>query len=35
MKCTIAMIRSRIDHHEKAKNQKDPIVKTHYSMGVR
>src|SRR5690349_7400312 len=32
MKCTIAIIRSRIAHHEKAKKRKDRIAKTHYSM---
>src|ERR1700723_2855917 len=32
MKWTIATIRSRIDHHEKAKSRKDPIAKSHYSM---
>src|ERR1700683_323378 len=32
MKWTIATIRSRIDHHEKAKSRKDPIAKSHYTM---
>src|ERR1035437_1049752 len=32
MKWTIATIRSRIDHHEKAKSRKDPIAKSHYNM---
>jgi hypothetical protein len=32
MKWTIATIRSRIDHHEKAKSRKDPMAKSHYSM---
>jgi hypothetical protein len=31
MKWTIATIRSRMDHHENAKNRKDPIAKSHYS----
>src|ERR1700681_1300833 len=32
MKWTMATIRSRIDHHEKAKSRNDPIWKSHYSM---
>lgn len=31
MKWTIATTRSRIPHHENAKNKNDPIVKSHYS----
>src|SRR5579872_1403557 len=34
MKWTIATIRSRMPHHEKAKKRNDPIVKSHYSMQV-
>src|ERR1700692_1258867 len=32
MKWTMATIRSRMDHHEKAKSRNDPIAKSHYSM---
>ena len=28
----MATIRSRMDHHEKAKSRNDPIAKSHYSM---
>src|ERR1700757_3978852 len=31
MKWTMATIRSRMDHHEKAKKRKDCIAKSHYS----
>src|ERR1700746_2028316 len=31
MKWTMATIRSRMDHHEKAKKRKDCIAKLHYS----
>jgi len=34
MKCTIATMRRAIAHQEKAKKRKDPIAKSHYSMGM-